>query len=187
MEETLIKNQVDSMNLVSDLLTLFRNHIGFKQEKAYWQSVHSISNKHLDRIHKKEQATRTSVPACLNWADKIISENNNLDILYMRYDVKEIRIRFLKEGKVMRDSTTGSLNVLTEKLKDWGIYRIHAKFSVNIHHVLGVDNWNVYMDDMRRLPWGETYKNRNWEYFAHLDITKGNGCFNTQNYFDCDL
>jgi len=147
----------------------------------------------LSRIEKVKRFMKTDIagkkqcPACVNWARRYKKDDNGVRIIYIKSNSKEIRIRVLKDGIHRRETTTGNLAPFTKELEECGIYRVHVSHAVNIKHVKKVDEDFVYMDDMQKIPWSQSFKELNWHHFEGLVIDPENEDFNRDEFIICDL
>lgn len=180
---------VDSpMKLPTDILRTLQKNVYEDNEEEFWKFIHSHSRCQLDKIKKRKQLKKKSVPGCVSWVDKVIRADKNVDFLYAKgCGGKELRIRCKNRDCVYRGETTGNLKDLTAKLNPYGIHRVEKRFSVNVNHVLGVDEEYLYMDDLQKVPWGKKYKDLNWVHFQHLVIDPEKGDFDKDQFNDCDL
>jgi DNA-binding LytR/AlgR family response regulator len=176
------------MKLPADMLRALQKSAYEEKEEEFWEFIHLLSRHKLDKIKKRKQMKKKSVPGCISWVDKMIAAYKDIDFLYAKgCGDKELRIRCKNRDEVFREETTGNLKNLTAKLNPFGVHRVEKKFSVNVNHVSRVDNEYVYMDDDQKIPWGKKYKDLNWVHFQHLEIDPEKGDFDKGKFKDCDL
>jgi ribonuclease BN (tRNA processing enzyme) len=156
-------------------------------EEEFWLEMQSLSNRKVKRFVKTDIAGKKQCPACVNWARRYKNDDNGMRIIYIKSNSKEIRIRVLKDGIHRRETTTGNLAPITKELEECGIYRVHVSHAVNIKHVKKVDADFVYMDDMQKIPWSQSFKELNWHHFEGLVIDPENEDFNRDEFIICDL
>lgn len=180
-------NSIKVMKCISDVASILKNTFYEGDDKEFWLDMQSLSNRKVKRFVKSDIACKKQEPACVHWARRYKMDNNGLEIIYAKSNSKEIRIRGIKDNATDKVSTTGNLAPFAKELEECGIYRVHVSHAVNIKHVLGVDDDYVYMDDMQKIPWSNSFKNLNWVHFESLVFDPENGCFDREKFMFCDL
>jgi hypothetical protein len=179
-------NSIELKN-VTDIMLLFRNKFFRGKELEFWNNLHSFTKGKLEESQTHHNERCENITNAEHWSNEYKSGHFELDILYLKGNNKEIRIRGRRGSEIKRTVLTGNLRPLTESLHQYGIIQVHASYSVNIHHISNVDKRYIYMDDFTKVEWGETFRDRNWQHVFNLQKNEEEWDLKKKDFSPCDL